>query len=322
MKVAVTGSTGFIGRNLCPHLLRSGWQVRAITRPTSSRPAPIGCESVVSRLVRDELVEALEGCDVVVHLAGRTRASNLSQFLSANAEAAKQVALAARDAGSRLIYISSQAAAGTGTIENPRSEDDAPRPISDYGRSKLAGEEAVQQVEGLEYSILRPCAVYGPEDKDFLSLIKLAQHGVFPIVGRPDSAFSFVYVDDLVGAIETVMRQPETNAKVFFVSEKVPHRAADFLRLLAESLGKKFRPIRLPSSLLWLTMNLSIPASWLGLSPLMTPSRYRELTSEGFVCKSERLKLLTGFEARVGLEEGLRKTIDWYTSLYVDGPAR
>ena len=92
--------------------------------------------------------------------------------------------------------------------------------------------------------------------------------------------------------------------------------------MLAESLGKKFRPIRLPSSLLWLTMNLSIPASWLGLSPLMTPSRYRELTSEGFVCKSERLKLLTGFEARVGLEEGLRKTIDWYTSLYVDGPAR
>ena len=322
MKVAVTGSTGFIGSNLCPYLLKSDWQVRAILRPTSSRQAPIDCETVVSRLVRDELAEALAGCDIVVHLAGRTRASSLGQYLRANAEAAEHVALAARDTGTRLIYISSQAAAGTGTIENPRSEEAPPKPISDYGRSKLAGEKAVQEVEGLEYSILRPCAVYGPGDKDFLPLFRWAQRGVFPIVGQPDTAFSFLYVGDLVRAIETVMRHPGTNSKVFFVSEKVPHSTEGFLRLLAEACDRSFRPVRIPTSFLWLAMTLGIPASRFGLSPLLTPSRYRELTSEGFVCNSERLTQSTGFKARVELAEGLGNTIAWYTALHVDGSAR
>jgi nucleoside-diphosphate-sugar epimerase len=272
-------------------------------------------------LVRDDLVEALDGCEIVVHLAGRTRAATLDQYLQANAESAMQVAQAARDTRTRLIHISSQAAAGTGTIEDPRSEDDPPRPISDYGRSKLAGEKVVEQVEGLEYSILRPCAVYGPEDKNFVPLFKWGQRGVYPIVGQADAAFSFIYVGDLVRVIEIVMRQPETNSKVFFVSEKEPHSTESFLQLLAEACDKRFRPVRIPSPFLWLIMALGIPASYLGLSPLLTPSRYRELMSEGFVCNPERLTRTTGFEARVGLAEGLRKTIAWYTEAHVDGSA-
>ena len=311
-KVAVTGSTGFIGRHLCLHLANSGWQVRAILRPETTKVPPAGSEPIISRLQRDELTEAFHGCDLVIHLAGKTRAPNLQAFLLANAEAAEQVALAARENRVRLLHVSSQAAAGTGTPQRPRLETDPPKPIGDYGRSKLAGEKAVGRVEGLDYSILRPSAVYGPGDRDFLSLFRSARRGFFPLLGKPESAFSFLYIDDLVRAIEIVASHPQTLSDVFFVAHSETHTTENFLRLLAQTCNRNYRPTRVPRTLFWLIMALGVPAAKLGLNPLVTPSRYSEIMSEGFVCSPTKLLQTTGFSAQVPLSEGLGRTHAWY----------
>jgi dihydroflavonol-4-reductase len=312
-KVAVTGSTGFIGRHLSLHLARAGWQVRAILRPETTRAPPAESEPVVSPLQRNELTVAFNGCDLVIHLAGKTRAPSLKDYLPANAGAAEQVALAARASGARLVHVSSQAAAGTGTLQKPRTETDIPDPITDYGKSKLAGEQAVRRIDGLAYTILRPSAVYGPGDRDFLSLFRCAWRGFFPVLAKPDSAFSFLYISDLVRAIEIVGCHPQALSEVFFVAHNEPHTADDFLRVLARTCHKTYRPTRVPRNILWLVMALGVPAAKLGLNPLLTPSKYREILSEGFVCSPKKLQKATDFTAQVNLNEGLGRTHAWYT---------
>jgi len=264
-------------------------------------------------LQQDELTEAFSGCDLVIHLAGKARAAHLKDYLPANAAAAAQVALAARASGARLVHVSSQAAAGTGTRQKPRTETDTPDPISDYGRSKLEGERAIRKIDGLAYTILRPSAVYGPGDRDFLSLFRCARHGFFPLLGKPDSAFSFLYISDLVRAIEIVGCHPQTLSEVFFVAHDEPHTAADFLCELARTCDKTYRPTRVPRSILWLVMVLGLPAARVGLNPLLTPSKYRELLSEGFVCSPRKLQQATDFTAQVTLNDGLGRTHAWYT---------
>ena len=256
---------------------------------------------------------ALEGCDLVVHLAGRTRASSLTDFLTANAEVSQRLAETARQTGSRLVYISSQAAAGTGTPERPTTEEDTPSPISDYGRSKLAGEEAVRGVEGLDFTSLRPSAVYGPGDRDFLTLLRCAERGFFPTLGRAGAAYSFLYIDDLVEAIEIVAERGELSGQIFFVAHPRPSSLDDFSSALAAAFDRPLRSIPVPTGLLWLASSIGVLAAKLGFDPLMTPSRYREITAEGFVCSTDKLATATEFRAGVPLEEGLRRTIDWYT---------
>lgn len=312
-KVAVTGSTGFIGRNLCLHLQQAGWSVRSVLRPQTAVSPPAETEAKIARFELCDLRQAFEGCDLVIHLAGRTRAPSLSLYLEANAAATDQVAQAARETGSRLIFVSSQAAAGPGTRDDPRVEEDPPAPISDYGRSKLAGEIAIEQVDGLDHSILRPCAIYGPGDRDFSLLFSLARRGVLLHLGRPDSAFSLLYIDDLVQAIGAVAdHRPSSPSNVFFVAGERAHSVAEFMRTLASVCGVPYRPIRVPSLLLWLTSLAATPAARMGLNPLLTRSRYRELTAPGFVCSAEKLRRSTGFRARISLDEGVRRTHAWY----------
>ena len=314
LRAAVTGSTGFIGRHLCAHLSRSGWRVRAILRPTSSTPAPERTEQVVSCLESAALAEHFADCDVVFHLAGLTRAQTFKGFEVANIVAPREVARATKNAGARLVHVSSLAAGGTGTRSRPRTESDLAAPISAYGRSKLEGERAVRSIDHLDWTVVRPPAVYGPGDRDFLTLVQMARRGLFPQIGRPDAAFSFIYVDDLVRALGVVARSAKSIDEIYYVDDEKPRSSSEILNLLAEIFDRAYRPIRVPNSLLWLFMALGMPAALFGANPLLSPSRYLEITSKGFVCSSTKLRDTTGFKAQIGLEEGLRRTCDWCTA--------
>ena len=87
--------------------------------------------------------------------------------------------------GVRLVHTSSLGVTGPGSPTNPPAEDDPLRPINDYGESKRRSEEVVKGIAGLEWTIVRPTLVYGPRDRLFLPLFKLARRGIFPIPNRP-----------------------------------------------------------------------------------------------------------------------------------------
>lgn len=318
--IVVTGATGFIGWNLCERLRDAGHPVRAAVRPSSSNPLPEGVLRVDAALHAEQLAASCRGAAAVIHLAGLTRAASYAEFLRVNAEGARQAALAAHAADAFFVLVSSQAAAGPGTADAPAREADPPRPVSEYGRSKLAGEHAVRQIEGLRWAIVRPPAVYGPRDDDFLALFRLARRGIFPLLGQPGTSYTLVHVDDAVEALVAVAAagvegRPEVLGETFFIGHPEPIRQIEIGDALAAALDRRVRALRVPRPLLRAAAALGdLQAHLLGRPGLLNRSRYAELTAPGFVCEVSKIERVLGVRARIPHREGFAATAAWYRS--------
>jgi nucleoside-diphosphate-sugar epimerase len=311
--VAVTGPTGFIGRHLTSLLAANGNQVRAVVRPSSiSPPARSDVAVVVSPLERHALTEAFRGADVVVHLAGLVSAIRDRDYTVTNVEGTRAVARAARDSGARLVHVSSLAAAGPAPPSTPRREDDPAAPITAYGRSKLDAERVVAGLGGLRWIILRPAAVYGPGDRAMLPLFRCAVRGVLPLLGRTTAAYTFVHVGDVARAIAAAVAR-EIDRDTMFVGHADPVTARAILEGVRAAVGRRAAIVRVPSALARIAAAAGSAAGVLRGRPLLlNGSRFRELSSEGFVCSVDRLRERLGVVAQIGLQEGLRDTAAWY----------
>ncbi len=203
--VLVTGASGFIGRYLVTALTERGDRVRAFVR-SSSVVAPLidlGVELVRGDLLcADDLARAATGCDVVYHLAGSINALRREDQMRVNREgpASMARACAAQPKPPVLVLVSSVAAAGPARRGRLRTEADLPAPLSNYGRSKRAGELAVAPYsDRVPITVIRPGIVFGPRDKLLLPAFQAVHRfGVHVAPGFVSPPLSLVYVDDLV----------------------------------------------------------------------------------------------------------------------------
>jgi len=203
MKALVTGATGFIGRHLCKALVRAGDDVTALVRASSNRAALDGVSFRVGD-VNDPSTLGFDGYDVVFHLAAMLGQPWHPQFMTTNATGVRNVAAAC--GGARLVVVSSMAAAGPSTpLGRPRTEDDAPSPVSRYGASKLAGEQAARELSArTKITIVRPPIVFGGGDQAMLPLFKFAARGLAIVPTR--ASMSLVHVEDLVELVRAAAR--------------------------------------------------------------------------------------------------------------------
>lgn len=313
----VTGGTGFIGWNLCERLREQGFEVRAAVRPSSRNPLPDGVTRIDAGLSAESMAPAFEGAGVVFHLAGVTRAASQQEFMRINAEGSRQVALAARRADAFLVLVSSMAAGGTGTVDRPRREDDPDTPVSAYGESKLAGEQQVATVEGVRYAVVRPPGVYGPRDRDFLALFRMASRGMAPQLGLPDTSYTFVHVADAVASLLRVAeagmaRDDVVQGEAFYVGHPRPVTQAEMPAILAGAVGRRVRAVPVPRSLLRLIAEAGELGSLFGRPALINRNRYREMTAPGFVCDVSKIGRLLGWQARFDTPTGFAETARWY----------
>ena len=313
MNVLVTGSSGFIGKHLLRALLERDHSVRVLARPGSKPQNTDGVTTVLGRLEEYDVAAAAEGCSVIYHLAGLTRAPVESEFLLANAVGTHEVARGARTVGARFVYVSSQAAAGTGTLERPRKANDEPKPLSPYGKAKLEGERLTRKVAGLEHVIVRPSGVYGPGDKDFLFAFQAAAKGFFPVLGNPARGITLIHVRDLVKAIILLGEHADAGGNTYFAGHPKPTTWAGILEAAGKSVGCEPRFVHIPNMALWLAANTGELAGIFGRVGLVNRSRALELTAEGWVCDVAPLEGL-GWRASVDLEPGFLETADWYRS--------
>jgi nucleoside-diphosphate-sugar epimerase len=313
-RVAVTGANGFIGQTVVRHFRDAGWDVRAIIRSGRQCALPDGVALVPVRFTASELARAAQGSDVVVHTAGLTRAATAGQFQGANVEVTREVTRAAAVAGARLVHISSQAAAGPGTPEAPRHEDDPPSPLTAYGRSKLAGEEVVRASRDLAWTILRPGPVYGPADRAALPLFRLARRGIALEVRRdPAPAYTFIHVDDVARGIVAAATSSATEGQVFALGHPESVTAMSLSDALARALGRPFRRVRIPYALLLVAAVAGDAAALCGTHLSIDRARLTELMAPGWVFSVEKARERLGFTARVSLVDGLADTAAWYT---------
>ena len=310
--VASTGATGFIGWHLCEAFRHAGWRVRAVVRPGNAKPTAAGVDVVQAALESAGLARAIDGCQVLVHAAGVARARRASQFDLINVSGTRAAVDAANDTRARLVYISSQAAIGAGTIARPAREDDVPRPLTAYGRSKVAAEAAVRSGARVPWVILRPTSVYGPRDRQFLPLFRLASRGILAQAIDAATPLTLIYVDDLTRAVVLASGDDRVLAQALFLGHPDPLSAGELLQLLARTVDRRIRRLRIPRPVVGVAA-LAGEVSWLlGREPLVDLARYAELGAAGFVCSVDRARELLGFTATVPLEEGVLRTVRWY----------
>jgi nucleoside-diphosphate-sugar epimerase len=314
MKALVTGAAGFIGSYLAEALLKRGYEVTCIARSTSNLRwiehldlKYISCDLTDI----DSCADKMREFDYIFHLAGRTKATTEREFFLANAVCTGKLAKIAAERSPglrRFIYISSLAAAGPSSDGIPLKEDCEPVPVSFYGKSKLEGERAVLRYrEVMPITIIRPPAVYGPRDTDFLVMFRMVKRGIFPFWGK--GVYSMLYVEDLVNGIMLSAEKKEAEDKVFFLSDEMVYTNEHIIEEISAALETKPLKIRLPLSLVPFFAFLG---EKINKKSIINSDKVRELRFSNWTCAVDKAKSELGFSSKTTLREGVKWTADWY----------
>lgn len=321
MKLLLTGANGFVGSHILDRLVRSGRDVTILLRKTSDTRFIRGHLPHVrvvygSLHAQESLRQALEGVDVVIHCAGKTKAVRKQEYHAVNVEGTQNVVNAC-NAFSRsirqLVFISSLAASGPGTVGLPASEDAPPRPVSEYGKSKLLAEKCIRRTSRVPYTILRPAAVYGPRDRDFYLAFRMARWGFAPLINGGSQDLSLIYVADVAAGVLKSVGREQSLGNTYHLAHPVPLAQKEFLLRIAEVMGVKAVQFFVPAFGLYPVCLLNhLAAALTGKPGILNLDKIAEYAARGWVCTTQRAAEGLDFVAGTSLQEGLRRALDWY----------
>lgn len=320
--IFLTGGTGFIGSHLAEALLEDGHTVRALVRNDLKWLAGVPVEPVRGDLSDPaHLRAALQGVDVVYHVAGLTRApqgpAGDAALHAANVTATTDLLDAVLDAApeARVVVTSSLAAVGKRPRSGVADEATPLRPVSRYGASKAAMEAALQPyLERMRLTVVRPPAVYGPREADIYTVFQTASaYRVFPIVGDPHApALTLVHVRDLVHGYRLAAQERAVGGTYFFGSER-DYAWAEIRDATAAALGHRLFTVRIPTALVVpLGTLVERVGKALGQYPPLNREKALEVRDATTRCDSGKAIVELGYEPTVELEKGLAETIRWY----------
>jgi UDP-N-acetylglucosamine/UDP-N-acetyl-alpha-D-glucosaminouronate 4-epimerase len=304
VRALVTGGAGFIGSNLVHRLRERGDDVRVLDNfSTGNRRNLEGLDvEIVEGELRsyERVHNAVRGTEVVYHLGalGSVPRSVQDPLTSSavNVEGTLNVLLAARDEGVRRVVFSSSTSVYGTSRTLPTPETEPPDPISPYGVAKLAAERyctAFSRVyESFETVVLRYFNVFGPRQSPFsqyaavipLFIEAIAQGEPVTVHGDGEQSRDFTYVANVVDATVSAADAPNVSGRAFNVGGGAPATVNELADAIGRILGK---PVEKRSAE---PRAGDIRASWADLSAA------RELL---------------GYEPSVGLEDGLRRTIEF-----------
>lgn len=319
--MALTGATGFLGSHIADVLLSRGFSVRAAVRKTSNLRWISG-KDIETQVI--DLTDAsscdgfLQGCDGLIHCAGAVTATSEEQYRLANVLTTQTLLESAEAAWANhhqspaFVLISSMAAHGPAGIGNPAVETNTPAPITAYGRSKLAAEEAVGNPRwNFRRAILRPPSLYGPRDPEFLPLFKAATKGITARLGSTMTGLSLVHGEDAASAAVALLECAEADGVYFVDDGKTGYNWAELAAVLNSVSGKKIRTLQIPLVLLKIAAAL-IGGNQSASSPVLNPDRIRDLETPGWVCDGQLLRQVTGWTPAWNAETGFAHTMKFF----------
>lgn len=322
MKVLVTGGAGFTGSHVTRRYLDRGHDVRVLDTQMGAFYEEItgGRAELVTGSVasRDDVRKAVRGCELVMHVAASFRDVNASKavYHTVNVEGTRILAEESRDAGvRRIVYCSTEGVHGD-VRQPPGSEESPIAPEDFYQQSKWEGELAIREVAaggGLEISILRPTAIYGPGDPErFLMLFRMVRRGHFFVVGDGTACYHPLYVDNLCDAFELAGEHAQAVGETFLVADARYYSWNDLIPMVAAALGTGVKIHYLPLGPVWaISAVVEGVCRPLGIAPPLFRRR-AEMFSHMRAFEITKARRVLGYEPKIELEEGLRRTCEWY----------
>ena len=257
MKILITGANGFIGAHLCQELSNRNISFRSTARNTNENHYIdfISCDLETT----ESLDQLMDGCDMVVHLAGRahvTSDDSKEKYRVANEFVTQRLANAAVQNGiARFVYLSSIKVNGESSVPGlPIRQSDTPNPLDNYGRSKLAAELALQEIcraNSMDYVIIRPVLVYGKGVKaNFSALVSAVKKGLPLPIASVKNTRSMIGINNLINLIVDACTNPKAANQTFLASDGIDMSTPELVRLIAKSLNRRTRIFPFPISIL------------------------------------------------------------------------
>lgn len=329
----ITGASGFIGRHLTTRLAQEGWKLRCVVRETSrvDHLRDLDAELITTSLWDEEaLTVALSGCDHLFHVAGLTCAFQVEELFKVNQAGTETLmhAAARQETPPVVTLVSSLAACGPAKGDQPHTEEMTPAPISNYGRSKRAGEVAAESLaDQVPVTIVRPGIVFGEHNREglpmFHSIRKIRVHAI-PGLGRPPQV-SLIHVTDLV---ELLYRAATAGERIgpkpgeegfagkgyYFASDPICPDYRELGRMIATAAEVPWMaPLSVPKPLVWLISVASESGGKLSGRPsIVNRDKFTEAFAGDWISSGERARRELDFLPAAALAERLRETCDWY----------
>jgi 2-alkyl-3-oxoalkanoate reductase len=330
MRVLVTGGTGFTGKALVRRLLDEGHAVVALDYKEGLKTDELrrwGAEVVIGSVTDPEAVKrCMQGVEIVHHLAAAFRELNVpeSHYHEVNVNGTRNVLEAAHDQGVvKFVYCSTCGVHGN--VDHPPANEDAPiQPADYYQQTKYEAEPVVLEYvrRGLDATILRPAAIYGPGDPErFFLIFRRVASGRFPMFGDGKTFYHPLYIDNLIDACMAAADPTRGTGEAYLIADEDYVEIERLVRAVADALGVDVRIPHFPVMPLVVAGHVcEFVCRPFGVQPPIFPRRvdwYRQ--NRAFDITKAKRDL--GYTPRVGLEEGLRRTARWYVAEgYLSGP--
>ncbi|HYH23121.1 MAG TPA: NAD-dependent epimerase/dehydratase family protein [Azospirillum sp.] len=321
MKALVTGGTGFTGHALVRRLLAEGWDVAALDNKHGLKDDELtraGARLLIGSVTDADLVRrATEGADVVFHLAAAFREYDApdAHYDAVNVGGTRNVLRAAEEAGARKVVYCSTCGVH-GDVADPPAGEDAPiQPADHYQLSKYEGEKVVAEFarRGMDTVTLRPAALYGPGDPErFVMLFRRVARGRFPMFGSGRTYYHPLYIDNMVDAFLLAARPGVGSGQAYLIADDEYLEIETLVRKVSEAMGVRIRIDHLPLWPLEVAAHVCEAACRpLKVRPPIFPRRVHWF-SQNRAFRIDKARRDLGYRPRVGIDEGLRRTGEWY----------
>ena len=320
LTAVVTGASGFVGSNLVDLLIEKNFKVKCIIRKTSNIK---WLEGKIAEIHTCELTDKeglrkiFNGADYIFHVAGVVKSKKREGYFKGNVETTRvmlETALEFKERIKRFLIVSSQTSSGPSPINNPINEDTPPRPITTYGRSKLAQEELAKSfMDKIPITICKLAAVYGERDTEIFIFFKTFSKGLMTTIGLHDKQVSLLHVADVVRGLFLAAISDQSKGKTYFITSEKYYTWKEVGDATSSALKKKPIKVAVPHFLVYIIAAIAQFFSMFGSkAATLNIEKGKDITRPAWISDYKKAYNDFGFKQEISLEDGIKRTIEWY----------